>query len=189
MRFRSVSGLAVFLSALTCVALCGCKKESTATAPPAPTPVADPAPPVEPPPPPPYKFPDKLPVHATLTFVKAENGAATYKATFDTKFEFDPARAQLAFDINTVGWTYHGRIVVTNKNDDADAGFEAHPQDYDQPPTDEKFNPPAEHQLLQPKEYQWVKDGGITLLIRNEEGASSAATAAPKILSVDLVEP
>jgi hypothetical protein len=188
MRFRS-AGLSAFLSVLTCVALCGCKKESTATAPSS-TPASEPAQAVEPPPPPPYKVPDKLPVRATLKFVKTDNGASVYKATFDKPFEFDPSRAQLAFDINTVGWTYHGRIVVTNKNDDSDAGFEAHPEDYDQPPTTDQLDLPEEHQLLKPKEYQWVKEGGITLTIRNEEGNdSTTAPAPPKILSVDLVEP
>jgi hypothetical protein len=122
--------------------------------------------------------------------VKTDNGASVYNATFDKPFEFDPSRAQLAFDINTVGWTYHGRIVVTNKNDDSDAGFEAHPEDYDQPPTTDQLDLPEEHQLLKPKEYQWVKEGGITLTIRNEEGNdSTTAPAPPKILSVDLVEP
>ena len=191
MRLRSVAGLAlhVFLSAGIGVALCGCKKESASTAPAANS-APEPAQAPEPPPPPPYVLPDKLPVPATLTFVKQDNGAAVYKATFDKKFEFDPARAQLAMDINTVGWTYHGRIVVTNKDDDDNAGAETHEQSYDDPPTNDKLNLPEEHQVLAPKENQWIKDGGITITIRNPEGAdSSAASPAPKVLTVDLVAP
>ncbi len=188
MRLRFVAGLSfpVCLFAVTC-AMCGCKKQTAATAPPADSAAQAPdAPP--PPPPPPYIVPDKLPVHATVAFVKQEEGANIYKATFDSKFEFDPSRALLALDVNTVGWAYHGRLVILNKDNDENAGAQTHEQLYDQPPTTDQFDPPQEHVMLSPVENKWIKEGGVTILIRNAEGADpSAAAAPPKVLTVDLV--
>lgn len=187
MRFRS-AGLAAFVSALMCVAFFGCKKESTVTAPPPPTtPATEPPEAVEPPPPPPYKVPDKLPVRATVAFFKKDDGAAIYKVTFGQSFTFDPTKAKLALDVNTVSWTYHGRIVITNKNDEEAAGSQSHEELYDQPPTTDQLDLPEERVLLNPTENQWVKEGGVTLFIRNPEGADASA-APPKVLTVDLVE-
>ncbi len=186
MRYRCIAGLALLLCAADCVVLCGCKKESAVTPPPASTPGTEPVEAVEPPPPPPYKVPDKLPVRATLALLKQDDGAAIYKVAFAQSFAFDPAKAKLALDVNTVGWTYHGRLVITNKSDDDAAGAETHEELYPQPPTTDQLDLPEEHVLIGPRENQWIKEGGVTLLIRNAEG--DAGASPPKILTVDLVE-
>ena len=135
---------------------------------------------------PPYKVPDTLPARAELKLVKQENGASIYKANWPSTFTYDPKLAGLALDVNTAGWAYKGKIVITNKEDDESAGSGSHDQGYPtQPPTTQGLDLPAEHLLLGDDEKQWVKAGGVTIFIRNEESATPGP--APTILWVDLV--
>ena len=108
------------LAAACTLAFCGCRKQAKVNAPRLTSSTTQPAPEITAEPP--YVIPDKLPVRATLSLVRTDDGAAVYKATFDQKFAFDPEKANLALNVNTTGWRYHGRIVITDKDDNERPG-------------------------------------------------------------------
>ena len=188
---RLATGLAVtqtflILSTALWATSAGCGKKDAPAPPPQAAAMPDqPAVAPDVPSPPAYKVPDTLPASATLRLVKQENGASIYNAVWSTPFAFDPKLADLGLDINTVGWAYNGKIVITNKDDDESLGSGSHSQLYPtQPPTTQGLDLPAEHLRLEENERQWVKAGGITIFIRNEDGATGSP---PTVLSVDLV--
>lgn len=131
-----------------------------------------------------YEIPDQLPARAKLTLVRTERKASLYKATWDETFQFDPNQAGLALDMNTIGWLSMARISIANKDNNSNLVGHQHLRGPN--PTTSTFEDPPEHIEISPLEAGWVKEGGIIILIHNDQVGEPETL--PTIVTVDLVK-